>query len=102
MAARLLLARAAGRPRWAAPLVTRSSPSSSLAAFGRLAARAPPVAHPLARRGAFASSQFPGIQSSFFSSLTKPQAPEDKKPKAGEDVGAVKPKSDAFGIEKDT
>ncbi|GMF39621.1 unnamed protein product [Phytophthora fragariaefolia] len=102
MAARLLLARRAGRPRWSSPLAKLPSPVASHKGFVRLAAISPRSVHPLARRGAFVTTQFPGIQTCWFSSPPLPPVPDDKHRNAQQEVEVVTAKTDAFGIEKDT
>ncbi|KAG7383533.1 Para-hydroxybenzoate--polyprenyltransferase, mitochondrial precursor (PHB:polyprenyltransferase) [Phytophthora pseudosyringae] len=99
MAARLLLARAAGRPRATPTGLQLALAPATRSGLARLAT-APSVAGN--RRVSFASTHLPGIQTSRFSSSPSPPPPAAKQDNAQDKSGVFQPKGDAFSNEKDT
>ncbi|OWZ09536.1 Para-hydroxybenzoate-polyprenyltransferase [Phytophthora megakarya] len=96
MAARLLLSRPMGRPRFTPRALYVSFPPATRSGIVRLAT-APSVSlhHPVS----FASTRFAGIQTSWFSSSASPILKQDNEP---ERPKRLQPGVDAFTVEKDT
>ncbi|KAK1947492.1 4-hydroxybenzoate polyprenyltransferase [Phytophthora citrophthora] len=94
MAARLLLARAAGRPRVLSSGIQLSFASGNRSGIARLSSSSL-----VPRCVSFAPGRFSGIQKSWFS--TSPLS-TDKQDSDRHQSNVLQPKEDAFGIEKDT
>ncbi|KAG2785588.1 hypothetical protein Pcac1_g4819 [Phytophthora cactorum] len=101
MAARLLLARAAGRPRATPTALQLAFPSVSRSGIARLATSPPFALYPSTRRVSFTST---GTQRSWFSTGTppSPSLPHVKQGNEQDKSEVLLPKEDAFSIEKDT